>query len=84
MSAIFNPITSVTFSRSGAPIYTQPMSVKSATSRILCAQCEKPEARCECEKYCILCQSQVGVRLCTDGLLYCEPCREACDYKTVD
>jgi len=28
-----------------------------------------------------LCQSELEVRLCTDGLLYCEACRIACDYK---
>jgi len=60
------------------------MSTKPAASRIHCAQCEQPESRCECEKYCVLCQSQVDIRLCTDGLMYCEPCREACDYKTAD
>ena len=49
-----------------------------------CAQCEKPEENCECEKYCCLCQSVLDVRLCTDGLMYCEPCRAACEYKTSD
>jgi len=43
-----------------------------------------PEKMCECEKYCVLCQSQIDIRLCTDGLYYCEPCREACDYKVSD
>ncbi len=58
------------------------MSAKSA-SRVLCAQCEQTESRCYCEKFCVLCQSQLNIRLCTDGLLYCEACRTACDYKTV-
>ena len=58
------------------------MSTKSV-SRVLCAQCEQIESRCYCEKFCVLCQSQLNIRLCTDGLLYCEPCRTACDYKTV-
>jgi hypothetical protein len=49
-----------------------------------CAQCEMTEDRCECEKYCVLCQSQLDVRLCTDGLYYCEPCREACEYRVSD
>jgi len=31
-----------------------------------------------------MCESQIDVRLCGDGLLYCQPCREACDYKTED
>ena len=70
---------------SAAAPYTELMSTSHpTTSRILCAQCEQTESRCMCEKYCILCQSQIGVRLCTDGLMYCEPCRQACDYKTVD
>lgn len=37
-----------------------------------------------CEKYCVLCQSVIDIRLCEDGLLYCEPCRTACDYKTAN
>jgi hypothetical protein len=49
-----------------------------------CMQCEMPEDKCECEKYCAFCQGQVDVRLCQDGLYYCPPCREACDYKTSD
>ena len=47
-----------------------------------CAQCEQFETSCECEKFCCLCQSVIDIRLCNDGLLYCEPCRSACDYKT--
>jgi hypothetical protein len=26
----------------------------------------------------------LDVRLCSDGLYYCEPCRTACDYKVSD
>jgi hypothetical protein len=37
-----------------------------------------------CEKYCILCRSMMEVRLCTDGLMYCEDCRTACDYQTAE
>jgi len=60
------------------------MSAKAGTSHILCAQCEQPEARCSCEKFCILCQSQIDVRLCTDGLMYCDACRVACEYRTAE
>ncbi|MGA2003012.1 MAG: hypothetical protein ABSG70_06515 [Terriglobales bacterium] len=60
------------------------MSTKPGQSKIVCAQCEQSERSCQCEKFCVLCQSEMGIRLCTDGLLYCEACREACDYKTVD
>jgi hypothetical protein len=55
-----------------------------ATKKYYCMQCEMPEDKCECEKYCAFCQGQVGVRLCQDGLYYCPPCREACDYKASD
>jgi len=57
------------------------MSSHPGVSRIVCAQCEQPEAQCWCEKYCVLCQSQLDIRLCADGLLYCEACRAACEYK---
>lgn len=42
-------------------------------------QCELPESRCVCDKYCCICQSQMNVRLCLDGLYYCPDCREACE-----
>jgi len=45
-----------------------------------CLQCEMTEDRCACEKYCCLCQSQMDVHLGQDGLYYCQPCREACEY----
>jgi hypothetical protein len=47
-------------------------------------QCEMTEDRCDCEKYCCLCQSLMEIRLCEDSLYYCKPCREACDYKVSD
>lgn len=46
---------------------------------VLCAQCDKPEYQCICEKYCTICKGQNQVRLCMDGLYYCPDCREACD-----
>jgi hypothetical protein len=45
----------------------------------LCSQCDKPEAKCTCEKYCCFCQSQQNIRMGIDGLYYCPDCREACD-----
>ena len=57
------------------------MSSKPSVSRIVCAQCEQSEANCACEKFCVYCQSQLEVRLCVDGLFYCEACRTACEYK---
>jgi hypothetical protein len=59
------------------------MSTGTSTGKYRCAQCERTESECECEKFCCLCQTALDdVRLCQDGLLYCEPCRKACDYKT--
>ena len=60
------------------------MSTGTSRSKIVCAQCEQSEGSCQCEKYCCLCQSVIDIRLCTDGLFYCEACRTACDYKTAD
>jgi len=45
----------------------------------ICAICDLTEKRCQCEKYCCLCQTQYEVRLCEDGSYYCSPCRESCD-----
>jgi len=45
----------------------------------VCVQCEMPEERCGCEKYCTICNGQHSIRLCSDGLYYCPDCREACD-----
>lgn len=56
-----------------------PVAVKSD----LCSQCEMPEPRCACERYCVLCHSQTDIRLCKDGLYYCEACRTACGYVPV-
>lgn len=47
--------------------------------QILCAQCDKSEEYCTCEKYCTICKGQLNVRLGADGLYYCPDCREACD-----
>ena len=61
--------------------YSQLMSPTATPKKYRCMQCEMTEDRCDCERYCCLCQSQMDVRLCEDGLYYCQPCREACDYK---
>jgi hypothetical protein len=44
-----------------------------------CGQCEHPEDQCECGRYCWLCMSENNVRLCQDGNLYCQECREVCE-----
>jgi hypothetical protein len=51
---------------------------------VLCAQCDKPEYQCTCEKYCTICKGMENVRLCMDGLYYCPDCREACDVTLAD
>jgi hypothetical protein len=48
-------------------------------TEIVCAQCDKPEWQCQCERYCGLCKSWDNVNLCTDGQYYCDSCREACE-----
>jgi hypothetical protein len=58
------------------------MSTGTGPAKYRCAQCEQTEDSCECEKFCCLCQSGIDIRTCSDGLMYCEPCRKACDYKT--
>ena len=50
----------------------------------VCAQCDKSEVQCRCEKYCCFCQSQQNIRLCLDGLYYCPDCREACEMRVAD
>ncbi len=45
----------------------------------VCAVCDLTEDRCQCDKYCCLCQGFHNVRLCQDGQYYCLDCREACD-----
>jgi hypothetical protein len=70
--------------RPAARRYIIAMSYGTSPAKMRCAQCEMPEDQCECEKYCCLCQTVLEVRICQDGLMYCEPCRTACDYKTSD
>jgi len=50
----------------------------------VCAQCDKAEHDCKCDRYCIYCKGVEGIRLCVDGLYYCPDCREACDVRVVD
>ncbi len=50
----------------------------------VCAQCDKPEAECTCDKYCCYCQAQHNIRMGVDGLYYCPDCREACDVRLAE
>jgi hypothetical protein len=72
------------FPRSRPRRYSSPMATSTAKSKYRCMQCERTEDRCDCERYCCLCQAQMDIRLCRDGLFYCLPCRDACDYKVAD
>jgi hypothetical protein len=47
--------------------------------QIVCAQCDKTEQYCTCDKYCTICKGVHDIRLGVDGLYYCPDCREACD-----
>jgi hypothetical protein len=58
------------------------MSTATGSAQYRCLQCDQSENSCQCEKFCVLCQSLLDVRICDDGLMYCEPCRKACEYKT--
>jgi hypothetical protein len=69
---------------SGAPAarYISSMSTGTGPAKYRCAQCERPEDSCECDKFCCLCQAVIDIRICNDSLMYCEACRTACGYKT--
>jgi hypothetical protein len=53
-------------------------------SIVLCSQCDKPENKCDCSRYCCYCQGLERVRLCLDGKYYCPDCREACEIHTAE
>ncbi len=48
---------------------------------VLCAQCDRPERECDCERFCMLCKGQENIQLGEDGQYYCPDCREACDIR---
>ena len=57
---------------------------KKMKSSILCSQCDQPESRCTCDRFCCYCQGQENIRLCMDGKYYCPDCREACEISVAD
>jgi hypothetical protein len=77
-------VTSGTFPSFASGATLLDMNAGTAHGKYRCGQCEMQEDQCECDKFCCLCQAQLDVRICADGLMYCEPCRNACDYKTSD
>lgn len=46
----------------------------------VCTVCGVIEDECKCPRFCILCKSDMNVRLCEDGCFYCGDCREVCGY----
>ena len=60
---------------------TRPDSryIRAMADQFRCTICDQEESRCQCDKYCFMCQGANNVRLCQDGLYYCLECREACD-----
>jgi hypothetical protein len=64
-----------------APLLTRPVSryIRAMAEKFRCTLCDQEESRCQCDKYCFMCQGGHDVRLCQDGMYYCQECREACD-----
>ena len=62
-------------------LLTRPVSryIRAMAEKFRCTICDLEESRCQCDKYCFMCQGGHDVRLCQDGLYYCLECREACD-----
>jgi hypothetical protein len=62
-------------------LLTRPISryIRAMAEKFRCTICDLEESRCQCDKYCFMCQGGNNVRLCQDGLYYCLECREACD-----
>jgi hypothetical protein len=46
-----------------------------------CLVCGMTEDKCDCTRYCCICQGYYDVRLVQDGQYYCQACREACEYQ---
>ena len=62
-------------------LLTQPVSryIRAMAEKFHCILCDLEESRCQCDKYCAMCQGGHEVRLCQDGMYYCLDCREVCD-----
>ena len=62
-------------------LFTQPVSryIRAMAETFRCTLCDLEESRCQCDKYCSMCQGGDNVRLCQDGMYYCLECREVCD-----
>ncbi len=58
------------------------MYAGTSQAKFRCFQCDMPEASCECDRICCLCQTTENIGICEDGLMYCEPCRNACEFPT--
>ncbi len=51
------------------------------SAEVKCAQCERPEWQCECDRFCWLCKGLDRIKLGEDGQYYCPDCRDACDVR---
>ena len=69
------------FERKLSALLTRQISryIRAMAEKYRCGVCELEESRCQCDKYCFMCQGGHNVRLCSDGMYYCLECREACD-----
>ena len=67
-------------------LLTRPVSryIRAMAEKFHCTLCDLEESRCQCDKYCSICQGGNNVRLCQDGMYYCLECREVCDLQAQD
>jgi hypothetical protein len=67
--------------RRTSALLTRPVSryIPAMAEQFRCNVCDLEESRCQCDKYCFMCQGDHNVRLCHDGMYYCQECREACN-----
>ncbi len=49
------------------------------SAETLCAQCDRHEWKCDCDRFCWMCNGQDNIKMGEDGRFYCPDCREACD-----
>jgi hypothetical protein len=52
---------------------------RAMSAETLCTQCDRQEWKCDCDRFCWMCQGQDNIKMGEDGRFYCPECREACD-----
>ena len=60
------------------------MSTGTGPAKYNARNASKPREFVRVREILLPCQSVIDIRICNDGLMYCEPCRTACEYKTAD